>query len=84
MNEPKHLYEAALRLRNDPMLAPFKEWLVMLREDVRTRLETADPSLFQLHQGEAKQLRDILSLIENSSRVLEKKAPGSPGIICRK
>jgi len=81
MTEPKHLYEAALRLRNDPMLAPFKEWLKLRREDVRNRLESADAALYQLHQGEAKALRDILNLIEDSPRVLEKKAPGSPGII---
>ena len=74
MQEPKFLHEAALRIRNDPQLAPFVEWLRHQREAKRDLLETADDDIVQRVQGEASSLRSVISLIEDSPRVLEKKA----------
>ncbi len=71
--EIKHIHEVALRLRNEPQLAPFKGWLEAEREKTRDHLEDADDRVVKILQGEARMLTRILNLIEDAPSVLDKK-----------
>ena len=74
--EIKHIHEVALRLRNEPQLAPFKEWLMSEREKVRNHLEDADERVVKILQGESRTLTRILDLIEDAPSVLGKRQRG--------
>lgn len=65
--------EVCLRLRNDPSLAPFLDWLKAEREAVRTRLETLSTTHVQTAQGEAQRLADIINKIEDAPKLFERQ-----------
>jgi hypothetical protein len=67
----KALYEALLKIKNDPQLKPFVEWLESQREATRDRMETAQDA-FQVEQGRALILKKILTCIEQAPDVLQK------------
>jgi flagellar hook-basal body complex protein FliE len=64
-------YEALLKIRNRDELAAFVEWLKSLRETARTQLETQAVG-FQIAQGKAQILKEILEAIENAPKSLDK------------
>lgn len=73
MKTPDHLYECLLRVRNSPDMAPLREWLVAKREDMRDRMESLHEQVPMFRaQGAAIVLKDLIDLIEESPRLLDK------------
>lgn len=67
--EDVELYEALLKVRNDPALKPIVKWLEDMRESTRDRLETC-PDRYQVEQGKAQVLRRILTDIAQAPTIL--------------
>lgn len=65
------LQEALLKIRNDKQFAPLKEWLTLLREASRDRLETASDRV-QVEQGKSQILKLLISSIESAPEMLNK------------
>jgi len=65
-------YEALVRIKNDPSLKPFVEWLELLREKARDKLESLPVELTQVEQGKAQAYREILTAFSEANLVLEK------------
>ena len=65
--------ESALRLRHDPALAPFVEWLKERREQARNACEGQSGEALLRAQGRAQELKEVLNFIETAPAVLEKQ-----------
>lgn len=63
------LYEALVRIKNDPTMQPVVEWLKELREAARDRMETCGDN-HQIEQGKAQVLKKILNDIERAPEFL--------------
>lgn len=74
------VYEAALRLRHDPAMRPFLNWLAQRREKHRDTCEAQSGDLAARAGGRSQELKEILDLIEQSPRLLEKCRPAPGGV----
>ena len=63
------LYEALVRIKNDPTMQPVVEWLKEMRATARDRLETCG-DMHQIEQGKAQVLKKILNDIEQAPTIL--------------
>lgn len=64
--------ESALRLRHDPTLAPFMEWLRGRREHASNQCESLTGDGLMRAQGRAQELREILKFVEDAPSIFEK------------
>lgn len=68
-----HIHEVALRLRNEPQFAPFKEWLLTEKAKLVEYLIASDDRVTKVLQGQAQMLNKVIDLIEGAPAVLEKR-----------
>lgn len=67
------LYRSLVIIRNSNEFAPFRKWLEDQREQARVRLESdADEAQLRRDQGVALTYKQILGLIEDAPKILEK------------
>lgn len=67
------LFENLVRIRNAPEFEPLRKWLNTKREEARDRLSTLpDEVSFRREQGVAQAYTEILAMIEDSHKFLEK------------
>lgn len=77
-NALEPVYEAALRLRHDPAMRPFLDYLASRREKHRDVCESTSGEQAARAGGRSQELKEILELIEQAPSRLEqlKRAPG--------
>lgn len=63
------LYEALVRIKNDPAMQPVVEWLKEMRETARDRMETCGEN-HQTEQGKAQALKKVINDIERAPEFL--------------
>lgn len=69
----RRLAECLIRLRNDPEMSAFREWLEANIESERDRLmNIADDKTFRCVQGRAQAFSELKFLIGEAPKLLEK------------
>jgi len=66
------LYQAALRLRNDPFFAPFRQWLLGQQEAALRVMRTGEGAPMHRAQGAFTQIELILELLDSADAALSK------------
>ena len=73
MND-RFLFEACLRFRNQPDMAPVKEYLEMQLDGYKQSLVTlTDHQSLLRTQGKAQAIKEFLELVERSPALLDQK-----------
>ncbi len=73
------VWEAALRLRNDPAMRPFLQYLRDRREKNRDVCEATSGDQAARAGGRAQELKELLDLIEKAPSLLEQCRPAPGG-----
>jgi len=71
--DQRPLFEACLKLRNQPELSPVRKYLAERLELAKDRLVTLPVEQVGIAQGRAQELKEFLDLIERSPSLLEQK-----------
>ena len=71
--------QCAMRLRNDPAMRPFLEYLARRREKHRDVCESASGETALRAAGRSQELKELLDLVERSRDLLDKCNPAPQG-----